>query len=69
MKKFFVLLLALLAVISILYAGLHGLVKNNSYGPFFIFIGGITTVGLGLDIVNHLKIEIQKNSVRKLGRL
>lgn len=69
MKKFFVLLLALLGVIIILYAGLNGLIENHSYGLFFTFIGAITTVGLGLDVVNHLKIEIRKNSVRKLGRL
>jgi Trk-type K+ transport system membrane component len=69
MKNFLVLTLALLALIVLLYAGLNGLMKNHSYGFFFTFIGAITTVGLGLDVVNHLKIHIRKNNVRKLGRL
>jgi hypothetical protein len=69
MKKLLVLLLALVAVITILYAGLNGLIKNHSYGLFFTFVGAITTIGLGLDVVNHLKIEVQKESIRKLGGL
>ena len=69
MKNFLLLTLALLAVIVILYAGLNGLTKNHSYGFFFTFIGAVTTVGLGLDVVNQLKIRIRKTNVRKLGRL
>jgi hypothetical protein len=69
MRKLFVLLLALVAVFTILYAGLNGLIKNYSYGLFFTFVGAITTIGLGLDVVNHLKIQIQKDSIRKLGGL
>jgi len=61
--------LALAAVIIILYAGLNGLMKDHSYGFFFTFIGAITTIGLGIDVVNHLKIHVRKNNVRKLGRL
>jgi hypothetical protein len=67
MKNFFLLSLALVAVITLLYAGFNGLVKDHSYGPFFTFIGAITTIGLGIDVVNHLKIHIRKNKVRKLG--
>lgn len=70
MKRTFSLLgLALLAVTALLYAGLDGLTNNHSYGFFFTFIGGVTTIGLGLDVVNHLKIHVRKNSIRKLGRL
>ncbi|MGC1240357.1 MAG: hypothetical protein WA874_02155 [Chryseosolibacter sp.] len=69
MKKFLLLALALLAVIVILYAGLNGLTKDHSYGFFFVFIGAFTTIGLGLDVVNHLKIQVRKNNVRKLGGL
>ena len=68
MKNLLLLSLALLAVIVILYAGLHGLTKDHSYGFFFIFIGAFTTIGLGMDVVNHLRIQVMKNSVRKLGR-
>jgi len=69
MKNLLMLGLALAAVIIILYAGLNGLMKDHSYGFFFTFIGAITTIGLGIDVVNHLKIHVRKNNVRKLGRL
>lgn len=69
MKNFVLLSLAILAVMIMLYAGLQGLMKDHAYGSFFLFIGAITTIGLGIDVVNHLKICIRKNNVRKLGRL
>ena len=69
MKNSFLLSLALVAVIVVLYAGVSGLIKNHSYGPFFTFVGGITTIGLGLDVVNHLRITVRKSNVRKLGRM
>lgn len=68
MKNYLLLSLALLGVIVMLYAGLNGIVKNYSYGFFFTFTGAITTVGLGLDVINHLKDRERRNSVRKLGR-
>lgn len=69
MKKNLLLLgLALLAVTAMLYAGLNGLSNNHSYGIFFTFIGGITTIGLGLDVVNHLRLNVRRDDVRKLGR-
>lgn len=69
MKNILSLGLALLAVTVMLYAGVNGVVNEHSYGFFFIFIGGITTIGLGMDVVNHLKIRIKKGAVRKLGRM
>ena len=69
MKNFLLLALAFLAVIALLYAGLNGLMKNHSYGFFFTFTGAVTTIGLGLDVVNQIKIHTRKNNVRKLGRL
>ena len=70
MKKNLVLLsLALLAVVVLLYVGVNGLTKEHSYGFFFIFIGALTTIGLGLDVVNHLKVHVKKATVRKLGRM
>lgn len=68
MRNFLMLGLALLAVMALLYAGLNGLMKNHSYGFFFIFIGALTTIGLGLDVVNQLKMHVRKTNVRKLGR-
>jgi hypothetical protein len=68
MRNFLLLGLALLAVIAVLYAGLNGLMKNQTYGVFFTFVGGLTTIGLGMDVVNQLKIQVRKKEVRKLGR-
>jgi hypothetical protein len=68
MKNILLLCLALVAVIAILYAGLNGLMKNHSYGFMFTFVGAVTTIGLGIDVVNHLKNHIRKATVRKLGR-
>jgi hypothetical protein len=67
MKNFLLLTLALLAVFAMLYAGLNGLTRDHSYGFFFTFTGAITTIGLGMDVVNQLKISIRKANVRKLG--
>lgn len=60
--------LALLAVIVMLYAGLNGLTNDHSYGFFFTFIGAVTTIGLALDVVHHLRLQTRKSNVRKLGR-
>ncbi len=67
MKNYLLLSLALLGVIVMLYAGLNGMLKDHSYGFFFTFTGAVTTVGLGLDVTNHLKNRERKNSIRKLG--
>lgn len=67
MKNFVLFGLAILAVMTLLYAGLQGLMKNHTYGSFFLFTGAITTIGLGIDVVSHLKIKIRKNNIRKLG--
>ena len=67
MKKFLLLSLALLGVIVLLYAGLNGLTKDHTYGFFFTFTGALTTIGLGIDVVNQLRVQEQKNSIRKLG--
>jgi len=69
MKNILLLGLALLAVTIMLYAGVNGVLNDHSYGLFFTFIGGVTTVGLGMDVVNHLKIRIRKDTLRKLGRM
>ena len=67
-KTLLTLSLAFLAVTALLYAGLDGLNHDHDYGFFFTFIGAITTIGLGLDVVNHLRLHIRKENVRKLGR-
>lgn len=69
MKNFFRLALALIGVMALLYTGISGIEHDHSYGLFLTFVGGLTTIGLGLDVVNHLKIRTRKESIRKLGRL
>ena len=67
-KNLLIFGLAFLAVTALLYAGLNGMTNDQSYGFFFTFIGAITTIGLGLDVVNQLRIHVRKSNVRKLGR-
>jgi hypothetical protein len=67
MKNILLFGLAVAAVMLMLFAGLQGILKDHSYGSFFTFIGAITTIGLGIDVVNHLKIRIRKSNIRKLG--
>jgi hypothetical protein len=69
MKNFLLFGLAVLAVMLMLFAGLQGILNDHSYGSVFTFIGAITTIGLGIDVVNHLKIRIRKSNIRKLGGL
>lgn len=67
-KNLLLLSLAFLAVITLLYTGLNGMTKDHSYGFFFTFVGAVTTIGLGMDVVNELRIRVRKSNVRKLGR-
>lgn len=67
-RNLLILSLAFAAVTALLYAGLNGITKDHGYGFFFTFIGAMTTIGLGLDVVNQLKIHIRKSNLRKLGR-
>jgi hypothetical protein len=67
MKNILLFGLAAAAVMLMLYAGLQGLLNDHSYGSFFMFVGATTTIGLGIDLVNHLKLRIRKSNIRKLG--
>ena len=63
-----VLTLAIVAVIVMLYAGVDGMMRHYSYGPFVTFIGVCTALGVGIDLFNHIQLRLRKNNVRKLGR-
>lgn len=67
MKNVILFSLCLLVTGIILYIGLHGLDHHHQYGSFLTFIGAITTVGLGIDIVNHIQTGIRKSNIRKLN--
>ena len=69
MKQF---ALALLAVTFMILLGVYGMENNSMSGPFFMFIGVCTAIGLFLDVVNALRQRIRRANVqanlRKLGR-
>jgi hypothetical protein len=67
MKNLTVLVLAIIAVIIMLYAGIDGLINDYSYGPIMTFIGVCTAIGLSLDVYNVIQVWIRKSNVRKLG--
>jgi uncharacterized membrane protein YGL010W len=66
MKTVKVFTLAILAIAMMFYIGANGLSQKLSFGPFFIFVGICTTIGLAMDITNHVKERIRKSNVKKL---
>lgn len=67
MKKLITLILASIAVLIMIYAGIDGLINQYSTGPFFTFVGCCTAIGLSMDITQYIKKYLQKNKLRKLG--
>ena len=56
MKKWIVFGLAFLCVLAMLYVGLDALSHNQQRtGLFLTFVGSMTVIGLGIDLINHLK--------------
>ena len=49
MKNLGVFGLALAGILFVLYVGANGLSGNYSWGPFFIFVGACSTIGLTID--------------------
>jgi hypothetical protein len=68
MKNFTVLGLAIVLVGVMLYAGINGLLRDHSYGPFLIFLAACTATGLSLDISRVVKERVRRANARKLGR-
>lgn len=64
MKK---LALALLAVIVMIYLGINGMEQQYASGPFFMFVGVCTSIGLTLDVYNAIREKIRKSNLKKLG--
>jgi hypothetical protein len=64
MKK---IILALLVVLLLLNLGLYGMEVHSSSGPFFMFIGVCTAIGLTLDIVIAIRQKIRRSRISKLG--
>jgi hypothetical protein len=68
MKNFAVLGLAIVLVGVMLFAGVNGVLRDHSYGPFFIFLAACTATGLSLDITKVVKERVRRANARKLGR-
>jgi hypothetical protein len=68
MKNITALALAFVLVGVLLYAGVNGIVRDHSYGSFFIFLGLCTATGLSLDISKLMKERVRKANARKYGR-
>jgi|EndMetStandDraft_4_1072995.scaffolds.fasta_scaffold417562_2 hypothetical protein len=68
MKNLTALALAFVLVGVLLYAGINGVMRDHSYGSFFIFLGLCTATGLSLDVSKLVKERVRKANARKLGR-
>ena len=56
MKKWMVFVLAFACVVLLIYAGVDALSRHQErMGMFLTFVGGMTVIGLALDVIKHLK--------------
>jgi hypothetical protein len=67
MKNLTLLALVIVAVAVMLFAGVNGIMRDHSYGPFFVFVAVCTAAGLSLDITKMIRERIRKANLRKLG--
>jgi hypothetical protein len=68
MKNLTTLILAFVLVGVMLYAGVNGILREHSYGPFFVFLAICTATGLALDVTRLVKQRIRKSNIRRFGR-
>jgi hypothetical protein len=64
MKK---LILAIVGVIFMIYLGFDGMENQMASGPFFMFVGVCTSIGLFLDIMNVIRQRLRKSRLEKLS--
>ena len=62
MKNLGVFGLALAGILFVLYVGANGLSGNYSWGPFFVFVGACTTIGLTIDVFNHFRPKVHAST-------
>jgi hypothetical protein len=65
-KSLTVIMLMIVLVVVMLFAGVTGIMNDHSSGPLFIFVGLCTAAGLSLDITKLIKERIRKGNLRKL---
>jgi hypothetical protein len=68
MKNLTTLALAFILVGVMLYAGVNGILREHSYGTFFVFLAICTATGLAFDVTRLVRKHIQKTNIRKFGR-
>lgn len=68
MKNFSVLLLAMVLIGVMLFAGVNGVMRGHATGPFFIFLAVCTATGLSIDLHRFVKEKIRQSNSRKFGR-
>jgi hypothetical protein len=61
------LLLAFTGISVLIYLGYYGIENQSESGPFFMFIGVCTAIGLTLDVANVIRQWVRKSNLRKLG--
>jgi hypothetical protein len=61
------ILLAITGIIAMISLGYYGMENQSAIGPFFMFIGVCTSIGLTLDITNVIRQWVRKSNLRKLG--
>jgi hypothetical protein len=68
MKNAIVFILALTLVLVLFYAGINGMMRGHSYGPFFIFLGICAAAGLAIDASKLYREKVKQANARKFGR-
>ena len=68
MKNWIVLVLAMVAIGVMVYAGINGITRDHATGPFFIFLAACCATGLSMDLSRVVREKIKNNKVRKFGR-
>lgn len=72
MKNYSVMILAIILVAVLAYAGIDGLLKDHATGPLFIFLAVCTATGLSIDINRvvreRVRERVRKNNIKKFGR-
>lgn len=63
-----VLMLAIVLVAVMAVAGIDGMIRGTSFGPFFLFVAVCTAAGLSLDLTKFIKERLRQSHIRKFGR-
>lgn len=67
-KNIIVLILAVVAVGLMAYAGIIGIERDHDTGPFFIFLAACGATGLSMDLNRFIKERARQNRIKKFGR-